>query len=347
MKTLRKLTLALCKTILVFSLFAFVMSVLALRVLGNHDQTKRWLRESNIYSVATKSLRKNLVQNVDTTGQASNPIIQSAVDKSITEEVIQNFAEDSLGQTYSWLEGETKEPELAFDTTKIQEDFANNVATGLTERSANLPICPGRTLPNTQDIFAINCLPRGYDIAPEIEKARQQILATDTQDLQKTATIDANGAAAESPSQQSLLEPLKPIKNYYHIISILPIISAVVFVILAGIMVALSKPRYRALRTLATLTIPYGIMYVIGGWLLPHLTQNSLNTLIDQLKIDEFGAPVKLILQSMVEATSSYLVIIGVGLIVIGNVLLGAYMFTKKKLAPQNTKPTDQPLVKT
>lgn len=336
MKTLRKITLALCKTILVFSLFTFVLGVLTIKVLGNQDQTKKWLSESGIYSAATASLRKNFVQSADTTGQASNPIIQTAVDKSITEQIIQEFTEDGLSQTYAWLEGKTEEPQLAFDTKQIQQDFADNVTTGLTERSASLPICPGRTMPNTQDIFTINCLPRDYDVTPEIDKIRQQILAADSQELQKTVSLDANGAAVESPSQkQPLLEPLKPIKNYYYLIRILPAISAIIFVILAGVIIAISKPRYRALRTLATVTIPYGIMYIIGGLLLPRATQNSINALIDQLKVNEFGDPLKHILKNILQLAGDYLIIIGVGLIILGGTLLLSYLTIKKKSSPE------------
>lgn len=332
MGTGRKLVLALCKTVLIFSIGLFAFGLLFSLTLAKPDRIIGWLDGSGLYIVVTNNLKEQLRSANEDLGTPDNPIISNAVDSSLPADRIQQFVEAGITETYKWLDGETETPQFSIDVNQVKTDFANKVASGLTERAATLPACSQRLKPTSTDVFTINCIPPGTDVAEEIESIRQQILDADTDQVGGEALVSAQSLKVEKNGQQvPYYQALGNIKTYYQGLKLLTVVSITLFVIAAGIIIALTKPRYRALRTLSVPLIINGTIYTLAGFLLP----NQVNALF---KIDEsptsatdFGAPLKNLVSSITSYSSNILLKIGIGFFVLGIASLVAYIIIKKR----------------
>lgn len=348
----RKLALALCKTIMVFCMLTFVVSFVLLAVAGRPEQTKRWLRESGAYSSTSESIRKSFSDSTKDLTTSDSPIVSDAIKQALPDSKIQSFVESGIDGTYGWLNGDTDNPQFSLDVKEIQTTFANTVANGLTRRAQNLPACPGRTMPANTDIFTMTCIPRGANVQAEIEKVRQQILSTDTSSIGENGMVDAQSIKVETAQgQQPYYQGLQSARDYYTLLKRLPLITAVIFLITGGILIILSKPRYRALRTFATFTVPYGILYLVAGLTLPGIIRSNLNKALQASTNNDMSGALKSIVNSIATLAASYFTKIGIVLVVIGAGCFAAYIVFKKRdksiQAPLQTKVTNAPVAAT
>jgi predicted PurR-regulated permease PerM len=340
MKTWQKLILALSTVLIVIGVFVLVSTFVVNRVVGDKEQTKRWLYESGLYASVSTSIKNQFSQNNATVSQISNTVLDKSVDRTITEQKIQQIVEDNLNNTYAWLEGETASLQINIGAEELQTEFANNVADELRILARSLPTCSRTNPPVSTDITTINCIPPGYPIEAEIEKIRASIVSGDIGQLGNELNIqDLN--ITTSQDQQPFYQAYAPVKTYYQLSRILQTISGVAFAVCALVILLLSQPKYRALRTFATTLVPYGILYLLAGLLVPRLITTSFDALAKQANGNTYAEPIQNIAQSISALVGSLLTRIGVAMLVAGLILFIVYKFIQKK------HPVDQQLEQT
>lgn len=332
MEVARKITLALCEVILLLCIGIFIFSLFFRMTVGNQGFVKSTLSESGIYTVATDSLKKQLSSSNSVTLDTANPIIISAVDQAIKKETIQTFVESGVTQTYAWLDGTTETPVFSVDANQIKTDFANAVTVGLSERANTLPACTTRLRPTSSDVFTINCIPPGTNVKQEIQNVRQQILATDTNQLQNEAPLSAENLSLNQGEQaQPYYQTLKEVPSYYQLLKVSIFIITGVFLLSTLIIILLKRPRYKALRTLAIPFMVYGSLYIIAGYLAPERLGELLETSTKQLGSVEFSSPINFIVTELINQASSIFTKTGIIFFVIGVFCLATYSLIKRK----------------
>lgn len=311
----------------------FVVSFIFLAVAGKPEQTKGWIRDSGLYDAAAQSFKDQISK--DNTIEGADPVlVQSAVDATITPEKVQSILETGIDSTYAWLDGASEQPSLNINEEEIKTEFADNLAAVVLARAQQLPACTYRNLPTTTDITTINCIPPGTDLNAQIAAFKAQILATDTQGLSDQTT----GPATQT--EDKAVNNIEPIRNYYNWIKLFPLISGVVFLLASALILLFSQPRIRALRTIGIALIPYAIIYLISGLLLPKGIESSFNALIQQNTEEaSLATPLEKIAANVATLTGRYLITIGISLLVGGIALLIIYRFAKKP----DTKPAEKP----
>lgn len=341
MKTSHKIILALSKTLLVFSMGIFVLSLIFLAIVGKPDQTKTWVRDSGLYESLAQTFRKQLIQdNADLVGN-NTTLVTDAVNKSLTATQIQNFAEQGIDSTYSWLEGDVAEPTFKLNTDEIKQTFADNLTANLKARAATLPACTYANPPQTNDIATINCIPPGTDVDAEIAQLRQQIVAADTSQISNQVSDVNNQLDGTSQTSNSPFAGLSSMRMYYRWIQLFPLLSGIIFIVAAALIALFSKPRLRALHTIGVALIPYGILYLLSGLLLPQGIKGSFEALVKQgTEDDSILVPLQKIAGNIAELTGTYMLWIGGLLTLLGIILLVAYRLLKK---PEQKAPVETP----
>lgn len=338
MNIVRKLALALCKTVMVTCIVLFLAGMLCAATVLRPERIKQWLHDSGLYEATTQSVKDQFIEGTDKT-TATNPIIKNAVEKSVKESDIQTFAESGIDQTYAWLNGQTKTPQYSLNIQKIKEDFANNVAAGLTARAKTLPTCTYANPPKTNDTLTINCIPPGTDVAAQIEQARQDLLSVDpnSKDANQTEISAQDIKLQTANGPQPYYQALASAQKWYKLLKKLPILTVFVFLLMSVLVLILSKPRYMALRTLGSLTVPYGVMFLIAGYFTPRTIKTTLVSLFNT-NDDAVGGALQKLAGYFADTAGSYLVRIGIVLVIVGCGLLAAYFVIKKRRTPPQLK---------
>ena len=147
----------------------------------------------------------------------------------------------------------------------------------------------------------------------------------------------------EQGETTSLSQELKPVKDTYRFLTLLPYITAGLFIVGLLLVIALSEPRYKALRTLAIATLPYGVLYVLSGVFLPRFFTSTSGSLTESITEPALKAPVSNILNSLSSNIGRDFIWAGVILIALGSALLTTYLLIKKKNPPKHQQTDHQP----
>lgn len=332
----KKLGLAFGKTLIVLSFAVFAVGFLFLNTLSKPDKIKFWLSESDLYPAIAESIQDQFLSEGSVIDQIPSEIIKQAITNTFSAETAQGFFESSIDTSYSWLNGRQEELAIELDTAMLQQQFADNVSAGLIERFQSLPACPPRTLPSA-NLLELQCVPAGIDLTQVASTITEQIRNQTGDDGFGDGTITISPQNSENPDE-NLATQLKPAKDIYGILGNLPYISAGLFLIGAAIVLALSDPKYRALRTLAVASIPYGILYIISGVLLPKLVTASTRSAIETIEQPLLKQPLERLVDIIGKDIGQVFINLGAILVVVGVALLGTYIFMRKKDPKAETK---------
>lgn len=342
MKIAQKLGLVFGKTLIALSVGLFVLGFLFISTLSRPEKLKLIIAESGLYQAVADTIQEQFVKDNGDLQQIPNDIIQNALEQTFNEETAKDLFESSIDNTYGWLDGSREELTIELDTNELQQTFTGNIEAGLLERLEMLPTCPSGTLPPA-DLASIDCIPQGLDIGQITDTIKVQI-----DDLQENVGgEDVISISPETTNEQgettSLSQELKPVKDIYRFLTLLPYITAGLFIIGLLLVVALSKPRYKALRTLSVATLPYGVLYVLSGVFLPRFFTSTSSSLTESISEPALKEPVSNILSSLSSSIGRDFIWVGVILIAIGAILLVAYLVMKKKNPPKHPKTDHQP----
>lgn len=338
MKVVRKLTLAVCEAVLFICVGVFIIALLFNVTVGNQVFIKLTLSESGIYHVATNNAREQLINNADF-NTTNNQIILNATSQAIKTETVQNFIESGVTQTYSWLEGKTETPQFSIDTDKVKNDFANAVASGLTERTKTLPTCSARIKPTTNDIFTVNCIPPGTNISSEIEKIRQQILATNDQQLVSQAPIDSRHITITRDGQSlPYYQNLKQLPIYFQLLKQAMLSVVGIFLLTVLLVILLKRPSIKTLLTLSILFMVYGTLCIISSYFVTYFFDKLFESSIKPISTTDLKDSMSYILNTIINSVHNTLLKTGVVFIIICVVCLVIYLLTNRKQYQKNQK---------
>lgn len=336
MNILRRFGLSLAAIFFSLSISALIAFVSFNAIFGTPQPLEQALSSSGIYS--------NLVQNVidqqtAATGSraiTSDPIVQQALTQALPPTFIQSTAENLLNSTYSWAQGNATTPNLSIDLTKVKTDFANNIAAYTKQKLDALPPCSQVTmtsLPTTDDILSLSCLPAGVSTTSVAEVARQNALTSGL--LPSSNTLNINDAIKNNAGGgRTLTDQLSfvPTAHQYYLYSLYA--TPILIILFALAIIFWSATKRSGIKRVAWLLITTGITSVltavVGVWLL------------DQV-VTKFGASASvpatlqdkllLILQTLVTDLHIWWIWFGVGYIVFGIILLIIIRLTRPKIA--------------
>jgi hypothetical protein len=344
MKILRITAIVLLKTMLLFSVSLFIFSTIALSLINKPDRLKTWVNDSGVYVSIADGFKNQLLQENQDATKSQKLIFDKAINNALRPEIFRNFSELAIDSTYAWLNSEVQIPEFSLDFAKIKQDIANDITDQILKRLKKLPNCTASNPPTSTDIFTINCIPPGTNIELEVSKLKETILSDQ---VNQDIPLDANNIKLKTAQgEKPFYESLKSIRDYYRWIKRLPLITLIIFGLLAGLIFIVSDPKIRGLRTVALAVIPNAVLYLGVGIFLPNLLRMSLNSALSQSG-DEFNLnePLQKITEDLANFIGKQLIIIGVVLLVIGIILLVIYK-QKSKNTATNIKPNGKNLQK-
>lgn len=179
----RRLGVGLAASIFSLLLVIFAAALATYAVLDRPAPLKNALQTSGIYNVfVSRTLAEKQAQGeieVPATGEARDALNRAAGD-ALSPAFVQQTAERSLDQAYSWLHGQTTHLGLAINVTDAKQRFADSIAGYVQQRAASLPTCTQMVqVPTTLDeLLALDCRPAVLSADVLAAAARQEALKT-------------------------------------------------------------------------------------------------------------------------------------------------------------------------
>lgn len=259
------------KGIAVFLLFLVLLGLPAVisiqMTLNTPNAVKNTLAESGIYDrVAASDM---LLENSHLSSMASsNEMITAALSDSISPSYVKNSSEKLVDAIYAYVHGDMATLELAVDVGDVKAQFANNVAMRVKQKFDSLPVCTELKIPSTsiESLLEATCTPVGVSSQQASEDAKTEIMNTA---LFSNDRLDLAGlVGARESSLVALLTDLRTAYPYFiALVYGLPALGLV----LAAIILFLSSPRRRGIKSLANTLLSAGIingvMALIATWL--------------------------------------------------------------------------------
>lgn len=151
----------------------FLLSIFSLafnRTLGDRDYIKQTIVEAGFYTAIGDTIKTEAVGGSDST----DPLITAALQAAVSGDNLQNTLEPLVDGTYSWLSGDTQQPQFNLAVEPLKADFQETLTASLTARAASLPACT-TAAPAGEDIFTYSCIPPGTDVNAVINDAVTKI----------------------------------------------------------------------------------------------------------------------------------------------------------------------------
>jgi len=151
----------------------FLLSVMSFafnRTLGDRGYTKQTIDEAGFYAAIGETIQTEAVGGSDST----DPLITAALQSAVSGDNLQNTLEPLVDGTYSWLSGDTQQPEFTLAIEPLKANFQETLTASLQTRAASLPACT-TAAPTGDDVFTYNCIPPGTDVDALITDAVTKI----------------------------------------------------------------------------------------------------------------------------------------------------------------------------
>ena len=217
------------------------------------ENIKQLIQKSGAYSGLVDAVIAQAQQ--DTSQEGDNPLkkpeIQAVAKQAITPAFLQSSVENFIDGSYSWLSGKTAEPTFNIDIAKVKQDFAAGLSTYAVTRYNGLPVCARGQIPDTSDFMNIQCRVNGYDIKPDADKKSQEIVAQielpgGGNNISPQVLKDE---AAKNGQQVFFANTLFP--TLFKINLYFPYIFAGIVLLIAVIMLLVSKPKTRGIKNVS------------------------------------------------------------------------------------------------
>lgn len=230
---------------LLFLLIITAYLMVFAQVTTNPDKMKRLLGDSGLYEKMPAVIYDDAVKS-ESTVSASIPLKDQEVRQAALEVFnpgfVQQNIETVIDSTYSWLEGKTDQPEFSIDIQDAKNQFATSVSDKLEKRLQALPPCTLsqlRQIENTDDLFSLQCLPPGSDIASMKSQFSSSVANSD--EFLKETKI--NPDTFKDENSQSLFDTSQDIPQTYQFSKKLPYILMVVIAVISTLIVFISTSR--------------------------------------------------------------------------------------------------------
>lgn len=331
MKTSQKIILGLLACLISISLIILVICYLLINVVLKADSIKTWVNDSGIYQVGSQEIKTRIVGSNIGGISINNPIIEIALSKVITPNLLKKPIEQGIDSTFLWLNGDTQSiPQISISDDQIKSELIQQIVAGLRLKLNSLPKCSVYNLPKTYDVFLLNCIP------PNISAS--QLLSTfETQFLQEQQT-----QSTEQLGQSTLpINQLKTLRTYYQWLPKIRLISLSVFVVCTMLSFAIIRPRYKLLKIFGIILIPQGAILLLVGWVLTRDTGFISKKILIQIKNSPYNDSIQRLFSSITHAISQKILIIGLIQFLVGLIFMFIYIFLKRYRHQNPTKLTN------
>ncbi len=248
------------------SLLLLALSGALVAIVGSPDTVKQAVADSRIYDAAA-----NILSDQPTAKEvpAVRPVLKEAVNSSLPPAEIQAAAEQFVDGTYNWLEGETAKPDFKIDLSPVVDRFTTVIGDATAQQAQALPAC---SLEQTQqlaeqklagaDLLSFGCLPAGMTPAMIREQAISRLASSNRLIEDPILTADTLPTNAQG---QTFFQTASSAPGMYHFITILPWILGGLAVILAGLVVWMSRTIASGLYDVAVSLFWTGVLIVVLG----------------------------------------------------------------------------------
>ena len=253
-------------------LLILAVSVTIIATTITPNRVKSWLRHSDVYTtIVDDIIRQSKTLNKSNAGSSplDDPGIQDAAKKSFTPSFLQSSAEQIIDGTAPWLKGNAPRPAFQVDLTGVKGTFADNVGAYATTRYAALLACALGQAPANADVLSITCRPAGFDPAPEIQKAVNDL--KNSKDFLGTTTITPDTLSKDNNGDSRPIEErLKIVPKVYRAIQIAPLVLGGLALLDGLIVVFASSTKRKGLRrivgSLWSTGIALGVEVALGAY---------------------------------------------------------------------------------
>jgi hypothetical protein len=290
MNILKKTTLVLVASLLVTTLFSFGLFWSVHQVVSNPKNIKHALSQSGIYQTGIdNTLQQSLKAQSGGGGQGGdipikNAEVRAVISDAIPPAYLQTQIEQVLDAGYAWVQGKT--PTLAFsiDLGSAKTKLADNMATYVTTRLSQLPVCAPAQVPVQGDVdyFNATCIPAGYAPATAGEKIKADIL---TGDFLKDQTITAS--TIKNNKGETLDQQLKHVPQAYSQAKKALYTLGVLAALLAVGVVFLSATKRAGLHKVGVTFITVGAISAFLGWAISYSTHVASTRLVEKGQLKE------------------------------------------------------------
>jgi len=325
----------------------FLLSIISYtlnKTLADEEYTKTTIAEAGFY----QAIGETIVTQAGG-GAEGEPLITAALNTAVSGDRIQGTLEPLIDGTYSWLGGETKQPEFSLAIAPIKANFQESLTAGLQARAASLPACSAANPPSGEDIFDYNCIPPGTDVNATITDAVNKITnnaSVFSDEVVADGTVNADEAeqlGINDPTQNLPSELPRAFQFFTNGLWFFVGGSGLAAV---GI-VFLSRNWLFGIRKCGILLVLNGLFVLILGLILGYV----VSSLIPTTAVEATEATVNALEQAskiILADSASILKLVGIVSVVLGTVgiIASSVLIGKKKKPEIQTAPTEsQPKV--
>jgi len=338
---MRKFLVFIAGSCLLFFLFVLTTSAVAVITL-TPAHLKTWLRQGNVYDTVLETLTKQGQNAVSNSGgsDTSQPEVQAALKQAVTPEVLQTSTEKLIDGVTPWLDSKVVTPTFAIDVSSVKQSFLQSLADQARTKYASLPVCAKGQIPDTSDIFNINCQVPGVSVEPQIQQAIQDF--NNKQDFLANPVITADTLKVnDNGTKEPVFQKLNNVPKYYKWARIAPFIFGVLVLGSILIVIFASSERRNGIRRVTIALATAGIFLLAGVWLASFGINQVQNRLIRSASNDSVvqSTLIAVIKSIQNELNRNTMIFAGVFLVLAGGMLI--YLLVTKPKSPKPPEGTD------
>lgn len=236
-----------------FSIAAWISVWVLQSTLLSRDTVKGWLASSGVYDNSFKPFA-----NIDIKeGIAKKEDFMQALEQTFQPGYVRTQTEKALDATYDWIDGKSGTISFSIPVADRREEFRNNLVKVVTPRLAQLPACPTRVNPNTNNP---TCIPQGMNAASFADQSLR--FADNSTFLNAPITQDSLKDAGFAFPDMSYLPSVAAAARTATVA--LPI----AIIIMGAGYVLLSESKLRGLTVIGRRVLLQGAIVALGGGLL-------------------------------------------------------------------------------
>jgi hypothetical protein len=336
MHIIKKLTLGLCASLLVSSLFTFGLGLGLLQTFGSPGPIKNALREGDFYETFVGHALEQAQKEQGDGGQEkipiNNPEVQKVIKDAVSPELLRGQLEGGLDAAYAWLQGKTPKLEFVVRLDQAKTNLANGISDYAEKHLASLPTCT--SAPSTTDVdpFSATCLPKGVKPNQVAKEAKNEVL---NGDFLKDPTIDASNLKGKDGV--TLEEQLRNVPAAYQAVKWATYGTGLLAVLMAVAVVFLSDNWRKGLKKVSINSIVVGALVAGLSWLAGYGLARAAEAAKEPLQ--QSGVKVG---EHLANDLRMWWLWYGIGLIVAGIITLVGLHFTKPK-TPESDKDPIEP----
>lgn len=258
---IRKSLIFIAGTLFRFVLFFSISITAIVLVYSDNQYIKNVLVENQVYDRFLKSLIETNKDQKISSGQSvkiGDPEIRKIILEAFPADKLKASTETVIDNTYSWLEGSSKELLFTIDLTENNQKLADGLSSFGISRLKTLPICTEYN--SSVDPFSAQCQPKNFNFESEQSILREQLLSGAGLFENPIYTQDI---ITKNSQDNSTKEDIQKLPDYYRLAKITPFIAVFILTLLAVFIMLITKNKRYGAWTIGRALTSTGISVII------------------------------------------------------------------------------------